>query len=302
MKKRFYKLFVASKVLTVSPISTTVFGLKSKDVVLTTTVDAASMNIKQRLIEGFGFRESEKTFEGYPVYERKDALILTVDGEMIYRDGVDREIEDRLGLRPSMIIFASRHSSRQKLPTLTTHVTGNWGQAVYGGKDGELALAHPTAMKLALMKLNELNDLGWLVCYEATHHGPSDVSVPSLFIEIGSSEDEWGNERAGEIVAETIDHVLRNYRRGYDFRSALGVGGGHYAPKQTRYGIEGELAFGHILPKYAQPVDESMLKQAIEKTFGGVEVIAVDWKGSRGETRQMAKRLAEELDLEFMKL
>ena len=276
--------------------------METKDVVLTTTVDAASMNIKQRLIESFGFKESGKTFEGYQVYERKEALILTVDGEMIYRDGVDREIEDRLGLRPSMIIFASRHSSRQKLPALTTHVTGNWGKAMYGGRDRELAVAHPTAMKLALMKLNELNDLGWLVCYEATHHGPSDVSVPSLFIEIGSSEEEWRNKRAGEIVAETIDHVLRNHRREHDFRSTLGIGGGHYAPKQTSYGLESELAFGHVLPKYAQPVDESMLKQAIEKTFGGVDVIAVDWKGSRGETRQMARRLAEELGLDFIKL
>ncbi len=276
--------------------------MERRNVILTTTVDAASMNIKQKLIEHFGFRESDETFNGFRVYSRADSIILTVDTEMIFRDGIDREIKEKLGIEPEIIVFASRHSSKKRLPALTTHVTGNWGRAEYGGRDRELAIAHPTAMKLALTKLSELNDLGWLVCYEATHHGPSDVSVPSLFIEIGSSGEEWRNERAGEIVAETIDYVLRNYTKGHSFKNALGIGGGHYAPKQTRYGLETELAFGHILPKYAQPVDVSMLRQAIEKTVGGVEVIAVDWKGSRGETRQMARRLADELGIEFIKL
>lgn len=102
-------------------------------------------------------------------------------------------------------------------------------------------------------------------------------------------------------MAETIVHVLENVGKKHEFKPALGIGGGHYAPKQTKRALEGDLAFGHILPKYAQPVDEAMLTKAIERTLGGVEAIYVDWKGSKGEMRQKARDLAEKLGLEFIR-
>jgi len=268
--------------------------------IITTKVDSASMNIKEKLIKNFGFKETELLFDGNPVYKKGDVLILTTNDEMIYYDNIDDAIEGQLGFKPDIIAFASRHSSRQKLPALTTHVTGNWGRAVYGGKDESLAIAHPSAMKLALLKMNELNDLGWTVCYEATHHGPSELNVPSFFIEIGSSEEEWVNDRAGEIIAETIVYVLENYGR-EKFKIAIGVGGGHYAPKQTRMALETDVAFGHIAPKYVQPLSREMLLKAIERSAERVEAIYVDWKGSKGETRQLARVLAEELGLEFIR-
>ncbi|ASJ10151.1 D-tyrosyl-tRNA(Tyr) deacylase [Thermococcus sp. P6] len=269
-------------------------------VIMTTRVDRASMNIMEKLTENFGFKETEKSFDGNPVYSKGDTLILTTNGEMIYYDHLDVAIEKQLGLTPEIIAFASRHSSRKKLPALTVHVTGNWGEALYGGKDGSLAIAQPVAMKLALLKMNELNDLGWTVCYEATHHGPSELEVPSFFIEIGSTEEEWANDRAGEIIAETIIYVLENYDDAR-FPVAVGVGGGHYAPKQTRRALESDIAFGHIAPKYVHPIGRELLLKAIERTAGDVDAIYVDWKGSKAETRRMARTLAEELGLEFMR-
>ncbi|WP_297063246.1 D-aminoacyl-tRNA deacylase [Thermococcus sp.] len=270
------------------------------DVIMTTKVDLASMNIMKKLIENFGFKETDMVFDGNPVYRNGKTLILTTNDEMIYYDNLDKTIESQLGFKPEIIAFASRHSSKQKLPALTTHVTGNWGKAMYGGKDGSLAIAVPSAMKLALLKMNELNDLGWTVCYEATHHGPSELDVPSFFIEIGSSEEEWVNDRAGEIIAETIVHVLDNYKR-VKFKVAVGIGGGHYAPKQTKRALETDLAFGHIAPKYTHPLPKEMLIKAIKRTVEKVDAVYVDWKGSKGETRQLAKGLAEELGLEFIR-
>lgn len=269
-------------------------------VIMTTKIDLASMNIMEKLVENFGFKETEKTFDGNPVYSKGNTLILTTNDEMIYYDNLDRAIERQLGFLPEIIVFASRHSSKQKLPALTTHVTGNWGQAVYGGKDESLAIAEPRAMKLALLKMHELNDLGWTVCYEATHHGPSELDVPSLFIEIGSSEEEWVVDRAGEIIAETIMYVLGNYEKA-KFPVAVGIGGGHYAPKQTKRAIETDIAFSHIAAKYAHPLKKELIIRAIERTAGSVDAIYVDWKGSKGETRQMARALAEELNLEFIR-
>jgi len=269
-------------------------------IITTTTVDLASMNIRHKLIEHFEFKEIEQEFDGAQVYRWKDIILLTTDKEMIYYDNLDREIAKQLNITPEIIIFASRHSSQQKLPALTTHVTGNWGKAMYGGRDESLAIAEARAMKLALLKLHELNTLDWIVCYEATHHGPSELEVPSLFIEIGSSEEEWRNDKAGEIVAETIVHVLENYQKS-KFKIAVGIGGGHYAPKQTKVALNSELAFSHIAAKYAHPLSKELLIKAINRTSGRVHGIYVDWKGSRGETKQMARNIAEELDLEFIK-
>jgi len=269
-------------------------------IIMTTSVDLASMNIKHKLIEHFGFKETEKEFDGSQVYRWKDAILLTTDREMIYYDNLDREITKQLNITPEIIIFASRHSSQQKLPALTTHVTGNWRKAMYGGRDESLAIAEPRAMKLALLKLYELNTLDWIVCYEATHHGPSELEVPSLFIEIGSSEEEWRNDKAGEIVAETIVHVLENYQKS-KFKTAVGIGGGHYAPKQTKTALNSDIAFSHIAAKYAHPLSREMLVKAIKRTSGRVDAIYVDRKGSKGETKQLARDLAEELGLEFIK-
>ncbi len=269
-------------------------------VIMTTKVDPASMNILNKLVEHFKFQETDLQFDGNPVFKNDDILILTTNDEMIYYDGLDNIIKGTLGVKPEIIAFASRHSSRQKLPALTIHVTGNWGKAMYGGEDENLAIAQPNAMKLALLKMYELNDLGWTVCYEATHHGPSVLNVPSFFIEIGSSREEWTNERAGEIIAETIVHTLRGYRK-EKFKTALGIGGGHYAPKETKRALEGDLAFGHIAPKYAHPLSRRLIIQALERTDGEVNAVYVDWKGTKRETRETAKSLAEELGLEFIK-
>ncbi|ACJ15660.1 hypothetical protein, conserved, DUF516 family [Thermococcus onnurineus NA1] len=269
-------------------------------VIMTTKTDLASMNIMEKLVENFGFKETDRLFDGNPVYSKGDTLILTTNDEMIYYDNLDKAIEHQLGLVPEIIVFASRHSSKQKLPALTTHITGNWGNAMYGGKDESLAIAQPSAMKLALLKMNELNDLNWIICYEATHHGPSELNVPSLFIEIGSSEEEWVNDRAGDILAETITYVLDKYRE-TKFPVAIGIGGGHYAPKQTKRALETDLAFSHIAPKYVHPLKKELILKAIERTAEKVDAIYVDWKGSKGETRQMAKALAEELGLEFIR-
>ena len=269
-------------------------------VVMSTRVDPASVSIVRKLVENFGFKETDGFFDGNPVYAKGDTVILTTNDEMIYYDRLDDAIENQLGFRPEIIAFASRHSSKQKLPALTVHVTGNWGKAMYGGKDESLAMAEPRAMKLALLKMNELNDLGWTVCYEATHHGPSELNVPSFFIEIGSSEEEWVNDRAGEIISETVVYVLENYER-VNFPVAIGIGGGHYVPKQTKRALETELAFSHMAPKYTHPLRRDMLQKAIERTSGKVDAVYVDWKGSKGETRQLARKLAEELGLEFIR-
>jgi len=45
---------------------------------------------------------------------------------------------------------------------------------------------------------------GYQVSYEVTHHGPTTLVHPSFFVEIGSTEKEWGDPVAGRAVAEAV--------------------------------------------------------------------------------------------------
>jgi D-aminoacyl-tRNA deacylase len=76
------------------------------------------------------------------------------------------------------------------------------------------------------------------------------------------------------------------------------MGGGHYSPKLTTVMLETEWAIGHIIPKYAFPVEESMLRQAMEKTEGA-EAVIMDWKGTPARSSYHA--MAESMGMKVIK-
>jgi D-aminoacyl-tRNA deacylase len=142
------------------------------------------------------------------------------------------------------------------------HPIGNFDKdkAEFGGSPGKLVPAEPWLMSAALRELAELAKAGELeyeVSFEATHHGPY-LETPAFYIEIGSDEDAWEDEEAGETIARTILSVsemtsgTRPYPATIDVHEpvAVGVGGGHYAPRITEVCIKKQLSFGHIIPSY----------------------------------------------------
>jgi len=90
----------------------------------------------------------------------------------------------------SSFAFVSRHSGETG-ELLTAHVTGNFGPAPYGGEPDTLARAAPGAEKRVVEALAAHAPEGYDVGIECTHHGPTDTSVPSLFVELGSDEPQW---------------------------------------------------------------------------------------------------------------
>ena len=96
------------------------------------------------------------------------------------------------------------------------------------------------------------------------------MHTPSLYIEIGSGEEEWIDDGAGEIVAEAILTL-----QCVDVPVAVGFGGGHYAPRQTKLTLEAEVAFGHIFPNYQlERLDYGLIREAFLKSdadFGYID-------------------------------
>ena len=105
---------------------------------------------------------------------------------------------------PELIVFLSRHSSQSGTPTLSVHTPGNFAEAELGGLPRTVSVCPATAMRDALKALAQFKtvmQLDYEVSYECTHHGPS-LNVPTMFVEFGSSPQQWNDTKAAEAVAK----------------------------------------------------------------------------------------------------
>ena len=216
----------------------------------------------------------------------------------VFQDGLDKKLETA-GLPASLIIFASKHRSKEEVNSLTVHCTGNPSEeARLGGRPKELAVSSPPAMKSILKEMKRLAEekgLKYDVTLEVTHHGPTELSVPSIYAEIGSTEKQWEDLEAGEVAAKAILAVSLE-----KVPVALGFGGGHYAMRQTGLLLETDISFGHNFPKYQLDfVDEALIRQAVEKS--NADFAYFDRKSMKSEDRNRISEILEKLGLKVLK-
>lgn len=205
-------------------------------------------------------------------------------------------------MQTDLIIVPSTHKSQSSMRTLTVHAPGNWCKADFGGKEKTLNFVHASKMKEILCSMNRQvkeKKLDWNVSLEVDHHGPTCAS-PILFAEIGSTEKEWRDEEAAQIVAQAIWDALAHTKK---CKCALGIGGGHYAPLFSKYELEKEeLAMGHMLPKYrVDEVEYETFLQGVEKTVEKTEYAIIDWKGLDSKQREKMILFCERAGLNYEK-
>jgi D-aminoacyl-tRNA deacylase len=132
-------------------------------------------------------------------------------------------------------------------------------------------------------------NLDYKVCYEVTHHGPF-LRIPTLFVEVGSTEVQWRQKEPAIIIAESLLELLRTYQYEKDFPEnipvLLGIGGGHYAPRFTDIAFQKKVAFGHMIPTYKideETIDDEILEKTIQATpnLTGVYLHKKDLKKSQ---------------------
>lgn len=209
------------------------------------TEDNASVNIRDSLLASGGWSEGGE-FEGAPVHRKGELTMVMVPRLHLYCDGVDTAVAEALGQRPDEVVFLSRHRAASGQRSLTVHPIGNWGKADYGGRERTVVPAAPHLMTSLLRQMKrEAAGLDFEVTFEVTHHGPY-LTTPTLFIEIGSSEATWGDRDAADAIARTLQNVDVSVNP-----VAMGIGGGHYAPRFTEASLGKKVSFGHMLPNYA---------------------------------------------------
>lgn len=207
-----------------------------------------------------------------------------VESRLIHADGVDR------GSDADLVIFLSRHASKNPVPVLTVHVTGNLREAELGGSPRTLPPAAPGMMQAVLRELKQRCPQGYRAAYEVTHHGPTDIARPSFFVEIGSTEKEWTDEAAGRAVAESV----LSARPDPEAVPLVAFGGNHYAARQTEIALSFRGAPGHIAHSREVPhLDAAMVRQMAAKS--GAAAAYIDRKAlSKEELAHLTSLLEQE--------
>ena len=266
-------------------------------VFIASTGDKAGRNLTRSLISQLGFVEGPDEFRNNRIWKSDGLSLVIVDEEIITVEGLDSSFS------PLSYIFLSKHRSQQDVPALTAHFTGNFSEDdSHGGKPGELAFTYPSLHKEYISRLWRVRDRvpGYQITIEPTHHGPTSNTKPVLFVELGSTDLEWGSRGPAEIICEVLRDTLREFKRAP--KIAVAFGGTHYSEKFTNLLITSDIALGAVAPKYSLPhVDERILTQMIEKSVEKVRYAVLDWKGL-GRDKERVVRLIEGTDLEIVKV
>jgi len=260
--------------------------------------DIASLNIANQILNHYLFEKTADNFQESPVYEAdvggRKVKLVTLNQESVRVQNLTDFF-----INPELVVFISRHSSESGTPTLSVHAPGNLGEAEFGGLPRKVSVSPANAMRDALramMQFKEEMRISYDVCYECTHHGPS-LDVPTMFAELGSSPKQWSDLKAAEAVAHAAMKAVSVFGES-KATAVLGVGGPHYNAKFTRVALENEIAFGHMIPKYAIPyIDVEILKQCVDKTLERVECAVLDWKGIKGEHKSRIVGMLKGIDL-----
>ena len=264
-----------------------------KYLIIASKKDKAGINITTALSQ---FRKNP-IFSG--ISEEPNFDFYLVEGETIFNESLDKDKIEKY----DFVIFASKHASKKGGKTLSVHAPGNWRVAEMGGISGKVCKSSAFFQKQLFENLeknakeNLLNN--YQVTLECTHHGPL-IEKPCVYIEIGATETEWNDRRAAFAVAQTIRDTIKNFKPNQYNEIAIGIGGPHYCPNFNEIQIKSNYAISHIIPEYALPISEEMVKEAIEKTEEEVDLAILDWKGlSKSEERQKIKEILDKLYIRY---
>ena len=292
--------------------------------IITSSEDKASMNMREVFLNSnqFSFIETNATWQEKPLFRlekssfkgkhdnllKENQIFLGLTAEpLIYLKNLQLVGTNFV---PDLIIFASRHRSETARPAFLVHTTGNWStKADFGGNPQDMsktsALLHKAGFESLREQIEKFNIPDFSLDMEVTHHGPTILNIPLVFMELGSSKQEWIIKEAGELVANSIVNAIFKY---LDFKKeknqqiGLGFGGTHYAPNFSRLITNFNIALSFICPKYyIQELNESLIKMMINNTLEKVDYFIVDWKGTNSEDKKHLIPLLEKFDIPIRK-
>ncbi|MGI0081336.1 MAG: D-aminoacyl-tRNA deacylase [Nitrososphaerales archaeon] len=268
-----------------------------KTVIINSALDPAGSNIHDRLVEEFGYKEIADQYDGLTAYGEGEALLVTSKKEILFVEDLDDYFPD------CRYVFISKHWAESGIPSLTAHFAGNFGKNEFGGNPGEIARFSPSMLKRYFSSLNLLRDeipQTYSLTLEATHHGPTSLKAPVLFVELGSGPEQWKDPNAARWVCEALVNSLQ--ARNDLGKCALAFGGVHYSQKFNKFVLESGFKLGPIVPKYAlEFLDKGLMEQLTQKGDQRITHAVLDMKGL-GSHKEKVVKLVSEFELETIRV
>jgi D-aminoacyl-tRNA deacylase len=290
-------------------------------ILVTSKKDPASITMAKYLIDEIGFskyensksqnivdspglhksaekdgKNNDKAFDSYSFKNIK--LHLSHNRSLLHMENLDEIYPDS-----AAFVFLSKHSSESEKPTLTCHFTGNFSDInPYGGIKRELGIAYPYIQKSYILEITSKHSFvsEYDIIIEATHHGPTSLKKPSVFIEIGSTQKQWTDKKAASIVCQSVVNILTREKANLHCKSVgIAFGGTHYPTKLNKLLLESEFGLASIASKHnLTAIDEFMIEQMISRSAEKVTHAIVDKKGLGKEK----SRILELINKENLKL
>ena len=238
---------------------------------------------------------SEKMTKDNELYRGENYDLLIIPTPAISADWLEKKYNY------DGFVFLSKHAAESGVLALTCHSTGNFSEAKFGGNNKQVAIPHPDLQKKYLQTLwkNKSQFSEFQITIEATHHGPTALKKPAIFIEIGTTEKQWNDEYLCNSVAKLVHKVMTNMIQSNPV--AICFGGTHYPEKFTSELLEGKFALGTVMPKHAlDNLDKDLFEHILQQNKMAKTAL-LDW-GGLGPNKQKVIDLLEKTDLKVIKL
>ncbi|KAH7516139.1 hypothetical protein FEM48_Zijuj10G0103400 [Ziziphus jujuba var. spinosa] len=278
---------------------------KMVTLMVATSIDPASINPANALLAMPGWN-SGPPFQDMKSFANGGVRVVIHGESIVKEDNLDSRWEEATGEVVDEVIFFSKHTAVSNRPALTVHPIGvphlrEGDVPPQGGKPGWAAPPSPRIGPW-LRLLKKIAESHNLITLEGTHHGPV-TNKPTMFLEIGSTEDYWKRQDAAQVMA-LVDSVILNADKSfmtfysYDLlvweglglgggaavgnwsrdsdknKVLLGIGGGHYAPRHMDIVLKDGVWVGHLLSGYSIPMEDP----AQSKGEGNAKVINGTWR------------------------
>jgi D-aminoacyl-tRNA deacylase len=274
------------------------YKLKDRYVLVASDQDLAGMTMINYLLSNVDFASEGKrdAGESYRSTCNDNIQLFISSGSLLNLENLDD-----LYPHTFAFIFLSKHKSDSRIPALTCHCTGNFAaDNAHGGRPREIAISYPSLQKGYLKAIIAARQKvpHYDIIIEATHHGPTSLNKPVLFIELGSSEKQWADKNAAAVICDTLLELLDN---GIDSCDKVGIalGGTHYPIKFNKLLLESKFGLAAVASKHnLAAVDEGILNQMVEKSVEKVTHIILDSKGL-GSQKDRIMKMAEKTQLEL---
>ncbi|KAI7986009.1 D-aminoacyl-tRNA deacylase [Camellia lanceoleosa] len=303
--------------------------------VVATTIDLASIGPASALLSMPGWYPGP-LLQDTSSFTNRAVRLLKCDKSIVREDHLDKRWEEATGEVVDEVIFLSKHTAASNRPALTVHPIGvphlcQDEVPPAGGKPGWAAPPNPRIGPwLRLLKaIAESHNLipEFEVTLEATHHGP-EINSPTMFVEIGNTEEYWKRQDAAQAIALLVweglglggGAAVGDWSRNNGQRKILlGIGGGHYAPWHMDIVLKGHVWVGHLLSGYSLPMEDlgqskqtnvegvggtwrEAIKVATKADFPGGEVVArLDHKSFKSWQRNAITGFLAEQDIKIGK-